>query len=368
VHDRAVLLRIVREQQMVQGWAASRPPLLRLKDDLRARVLGPLKPSQIEDALVEMLDRQLHLTVHDEIVTISCTWSDPRTLVEIVKKAQDAFIEARHRADVDSYSDSYQILSASADTARAEVDKRLKSLELAQAEAKRLRTETTLARSSEIANLDGLRGRVLDQIRYREELEQLHAKKLADLKLRLTQQELTLGAQHPDIIATRAELAQVSSQDEPDLSRARADEERLTRMYVAEGGSRAELERSPLTGGERMPLASLDEDYAVINARTLLAIESDHYQTLVSRLADTKLEMETAVAAFPGRFTVVSPPKWPRRPYQPNVPFVLGGGLLAGLLSGSLAAVLLEMRRRANAGLILSTHVATAAIERSEVG
>src|SRR5215471_3900218 len=121
VHDRAVLLRIVREEHMVERWSESRAPVLRLKDALRARFLGPLKPSQVEDALVEMLDRQLHLTVHDEIVSIGASWSDRQMAVDIVQRAQAAFIEARRRTDVDAYAESYQILMASADTARAEV-------------------------------------------------------------------------------------------------------------------------------------------------------------------------------------------------------------------------------------------------------
>ena len=61
VHERDVLLSIVREGRLAEHWAAARPPLFRLKDELRARLLGSLTQAQVEDALVEMLDRRLRL-------------------------------------------------------------------------------------------------------------------------------------------------------------------------------------------------------------------------------------------------------------------------------------------------------------------
>jgi hypothetical protein len=356
VHDREVLLRIVRDGRLVERWRVSRAPLVRAIDDLRARLLGPLTPKQQEEALVEMLDRRLHVDVQEEVVSIGVTWRDREAAIDIVTRAQAAFMDARRRADVEIYAATYRILEASVSVARAQVDERLKNLQEMQTLAKRGRSEAMVAQRHEAGDLDYLRDRVLDKVRDREELEQEQAKKVADLKLKLQQEEATLGPQHPDLLATREALAKASDNEES-LGRARADEARLTRMYVMQGGNPADLDRRSVGSADRALVPDIDADYGVLNARTLLAFETDHYQTLVSRLIDTKLEMETAIAAFPGRFTVISPPKWPRTPVQPKVPLVLGGGMMAGLLAGSLAALLLEMRRRTDPVPIRRVHV-----------
>jgi uncharacterized protein involved in exopolysaccharide biosynthesis len=345
VHERDVLLRIVREGRLVDRWNATRLPLGKFKDSLRARLYGPGKRTDLEDALVEMLDHRLRLDIDDQVVTISVTWPDRATALEVLSQAQSAFIESRRKAEVGTIVDSYRLLSFAAETARGEIDARLKDLEQTQDKAKRRQPSVAPAPTPRLAALDNLRRRVQDQVRYRQELEDQHVKKVADLKLQLAQQEVTLGSQHPDLLATRAALEQVSAHDD-DLTRAQADEQRMLNLYVAQGGRREELDSHSSSERSLPAPESPDQDYAVINARNLLNIETDRYQTLLSRLVDTKLEMEIATAAFPYRFTVASPPRWPKRPVRPNVPFVLAGGLFAGLLSGMLAAILLELRHR----------------------
>jgi hypothetical protein len=359
VHEREVLVQIVRESHLADHWLATRSPLGRFKDAVRERLHGPMRRADIEDALVEMLDQRLRLDLDEQVVTMSVTWPDPGAAMDILRRAQAIFIEARRKAEVGTIVDSYRLLSFAAEAARADIDQRLKVLEQTHDQVQRRRPSATPpVMTPRLAAFDNLKKRVVDQIRLRQELEDQHVKKVGDLKLQLAQQEATLGPQNPDLLATRASLERVSNHDD-DLARAQADEARLMNLYVAQGGRREDLESAATN--DRPPAAApqLDpnQDYAVINARNLLNIETERYQTLLSRLVDTKLEMETAIAAFPYRFTVASPPRWPRRPVRPNIPFVLAGGLFAGLFSGLLLAILLELRSRGTSTPSLSVSV-----------
>jgi hypothetical protein len=91
--------------------------------------------------------------------------------------------------------------------------------------------------------------------------------------------------------------------------------------------------------------APADDDLANYG-RALLKNALDSYQDLRTRLANVQIELETAQAAFNYRYSVTVPARVPRDPDSPNVPFVVLGGLIAGLVAGMALAVFAELRAR----------------------
>jgi hypothetical protein len=70
------------------------------------------------------------------------------------------------------------------------------------------------------------------------------------------------------------------------------------------------------------------EDPTLTYAKSRLKIATANYEEMLDRLEGARIELETARAAFKYRYTVISPPQFPRRPISPNVPLLAVGGLI----------------------------------------
>jgi uncharacterized protein involved in exopolysaccharide biosynthesis len=61
-------------------------------------------------------------------------------------------------------------------------------------------------------------------------------------------------------------------------------------------------------------------------------------------LSNTRIELETARAAFDYRYTIIKPAQLPRRSDSPSAVVMIFGALLAGMALGMLRAVIGELR------------------------
>jgi len=346
------LLKVTREAKLLALWRSERPRWFLLKDRVVEKLKGPISESEREEALVDMLEKKIRVSLQDEVLTIRVTWSTPDTAVLLANKAVDAFLEARRRQDVQTIADTCEILARSVDEERVRVEERFALLAAARkGEVKPLRHEALEAPDG----LDGLRTQIFDARRQVRELEHQRSLKIAEMEARLAAQQAVMTDAHPNVEATREAIERMQGQSE-EVERVRTSQSALLEEYVAQGGDLDKLsaesgarlrkgEGRPEDGIEALAARSHENDEATGYARSLLRISVDSYEDLTSRLGNTRIELATAKAAFAYRYQLTQPPRRPRKPDAPKVPFIVAGGLLGGLLAGALAAVFLEARR-----------------------
>ncbi|HEY2031707.1 MAG TPA: hypothetical protein VGH20_21085 [Myxococcales bacterium] len=119
VYSDATLLSIAREAGLTDAFFKSRPPLLRWKDSLVARLRGPPSRADVEDALVKMLASRIGSEQGDETIVLSASWTDAKTALQLADAVAGAFLAARHQAEVTSMSEAIAILQKHADEERA---------------------------------------------------------------------------------------------------------------------------------------------------------------------------------------------------------------------------------------------------------
>jgi uncharacterized protein involved in exopolysaccharide biosynthesis len=184
------------------------------------------------------------------------------------------------------------------------------------------------------------------------DLESSRNQRLQALQQHLAELRNTLGAAHPEIASTQ-ESIRATATDSPQLAQLRADERsvvaRLATLGVKPGdptpaatGLETSLARATL---DRLSQPSIDsvEDPQITYAKSQLKIATSDYEDLLDRLEGARIELETARAAFKYRYSVITPPMVPRRSVKPNVPVLLAGGAMLGLVLGIFAAVALDL-------------------------
>jgi len=341
-HD--ALLAIVRQARLAERWESTAPPLSRWKQALRERMKGPLGPEEIEEAILGMLRQRIQVGVdQNEVIMIRVRWWDPDDVLAILNASVQGFLAARERLDVETIEETAAILERTAEEVRVSLEQRLEDFRLARARA----VDGTVARvsttRSTAAEVQELRAELQARQRFRQELERQRNMRISDLQLQIAERSATLAERHPDQIAARDALG-LLLEDDGGVAQARALEEELERSISHLGGDASELVGTAAGSDFLESGVSPDEDASVIYARTLLRIDADDYQDMVTRLKNARVELEAARAAFPFRYSVTRPAERPRKPDSPNVPLVLVGGLLAGLSSGVLAALFLQLR------------------------
>lgn len=336
--SRTALLAIVRQGSLRAHWAQNRPPILKFKDAVRERLLGPMPPEAVDDALIAMLEMKLRLRVQDDVISLKVSWSDAAAVPLILNAAHKAFIAERARLDIETIEQSYMILQRASDAMQSQMQGRVSAVRHA-----RTRARTDIA-SKDPANIRSetitqWRDRLLERRADRAELEQRRRTKRADLRMQLAQQQVTLGPRNPDRISTEQALARLDGDDEALLAAQRAEDEAL-RAYTARGGSldildvNTEGDDAPEPAAERA-----DDDPSVLAARAMLRMSADGLQDLVMRTENARIELETARAAVPYKYMVTRPADRPRKPDAPNVPVLILGGLCAGLGAGLMMAL-----------------------------
>jgi len=372
VLNRQALEGIVRRADLPGRWDRERPAVLRVKDSVTQRVRGPITDDDKFDALVDLLATRLSVRVVNETITVKATWSDPRTVVDIVTGAVEAFLEARRKMDVQAIADVHALLSRTAETERANVEAQLAVVAAVArvAAAGRLRPAPPTVLSApavQVENrdteaLDGLGSQIIEVRTRIADAEARHQQQIRDVESRLAQIRAVQTDRHPDVLALQRALDRL--REEPaDLRAARASEAPLVAEYVAGFGladrlsasdsltaTAAEPQVSPAAAAVLIGQARAgqeEEPDEVVYSRAVLKNSVETYQDILTRLANAQIELETAKAAVGYRYAVSDPARVPKKAIAPNVPFIMAGALLAGLLAGLVRALFSELRARA---------------------
>ena len=379
-HDNLVSL--IRQTKLLQKYQETRPPVLKLKDQLLALVSGPLSEEDKMDAMVGTLEKRLKVTTDSQTVTISIDWADPQMAYQLVDTAQQNFLETRHITEMTAISEALSILEMHASTVQRQVDDALHELERVR-EVRRKggnatgpaprtgeqpplaqnlvpppaplppprpeRTPAQMATEQELAQLKFL---LNSKKRALLDLEDFRAKRLGELRTQLAEQKVMYAAQHPVVLDTQQRIAAVEL-DSPQVTQVKEDIANLHAEYLRKGGGDAEAlvePRRPIASAPptravaqqaqaAMSLAELSDDPLVEFSRNSLRVASAKYEELMMRIDGARIEQDTARAAFKYRYSVVRPASVPKKPVSPNaVALALAsivGALGLALVSGA---------------------------------
>ena len=382
--SRQALERIVRSTDLLRRWTAGRPAVMQWKDRVVESMAGPVSDADRVDALVDLLGQRIVVMVNGDVVSVKASWTDRQGALDLTNSVVAAFLEARRQIDVQVIEDAYRILERKAELERAQLDLNLAAVDgarratISPARTVRVRQRVPAApaapavpaaspRTSTVQPQDDglgeLRARMADVQARRAATEQRVDQRVTETAARLAERRRTLTDRHPEVVALRraldeqrrvpVELTQVRQEEalvltEFNSRRARADADAAAAAAaVRDAGPRLDAPVAPARTPDVFISApsSVDEEAGSVEyARSVFRGSLQSYQDLIARLGDVAIELETAKVAFGYRYAVTQPARLPKSPASPNVPLVIIGALLTGLLAGALRAIIRELQ------------------------
>jgi hypothetical protein len=88
----------------------------------------------------------------------------------------------------------------------------------------------------------------------------------------------------------------------------------------------------------------MTDDPALGYAGSQLQFASLQYALMRERIANTRLDLDTARAAFRHRYAVITPAEIPKGPIKPNALLVMLAAAFAGVFLGIFGAVITDLR------------------------
>ncbi|HTO99006.1 MAG TPA: hypothetical protein VMK66_18275 [Myxococcales bacterium] len=358
-HDNLVSL--VQQTDLVRRWPLTRAPLPRLKDRIMLALRGPIAPEDQQAALVGSLGVQLKVTLGDGTVTISVDWPDAETAFELVESAQQNFLEARHVAEVSTVSEAISLLEAHALRLRATIDASVEQIskanegkapKAAAPVVRKLRPPREPTMDPEVAQLqvmlEGKRRAIKD-------LEEFHAKRLAELQARLADQKRVYSDLHPAVIEVQERIDVLQKQGPAQLVTLKQEERDLEAEILQRHGSidrgdsnAPKVSLGPLPSHilrlERDAREMESDDPAVEHAKSELQFAMSKYGALLDRIDSARMELDTSRAAFKHRYTVIAPAEKPRFPIKPDRTRILFAALVGGLVMALFATTAADIR------------------------
>lgn len=381
------IIALVKQVNLVDRWATSRPPAMRLKDRLWASLFGEISDEDRVRGFVGYLEKQLTVAADDTTITITVAWPDPQLAFEIVSLVQKNFLEARYDSDISVINEAISILRQRADAEAKLVDTSLADLvrneervkqqaggrandvaDPGAAPAPRPRyvpapraPAFATALTVPVAATDSEDQRQLGEVRARvKSLEAEHARRVAEARGQLSEAQTTLGPLHPNVVALKEKVAALEPPP-AELTQLQAEQRALVARLalppvvpapVTSGGKPdpvvphgssvavAPVQPAPIM---RVPVQTTD-DPDTARSRAAFYAATGKYNELLNRIDAAEIERDVAGAAFKYKYSIVRPAELPRTPKKPKVSLVVGGGLLATLLLALLVAGIADLR------------------------
>jgi uncharacterized protein involved in exopolysaccharide biosynthesis len=345
------LISLCRQTDFVRRYQASRAPVVRLRDWVVYTLTGKERTeAELLEDLADTLETRLWVMVTSEgAVTINFEWSNAELAYHVVEAAMQNFLEARHAAEISIVSETVTILEAHAARVQKDIAEMVPQLEEKE---RRLRGTTAprrtpvarprVARDEELARVEST---LAARRRALADLEEFRQRRLAELQGQLSQQTTLYAPQHPAVVSTRQTLAALTAPS-PQIEGLRVEIRDLEREVTRRGGlagveadATADF-RSDLTDWRAR---GAEDDPRVEYERGQLRLLFRQYSSLVDRLDLSRVELDTARAAFKHRYSVITPPQIPKRPIRPNPPMVFMGSLIGGVLLAFFASAAADL-------------------------
>jgi uncharacterized protein involved in exopolysaccharide biosynthesis len=358
------LQRLIDKIQLKQKYAERRPPLLKLKDRIKAAISGPMDDETLTTVLIGTLGNKIAVRVENrDTLTIDVSWSDAETAAEIADAARSGFLSDRHTAETSAFQDKMAILDSHAAALRTEIGtlaeqmKQVLAEKRSQLEAeakaqggapapapatktvKVRRPSPSAGQLPELrAQLGALKQKLTAAENERDARMRAEQAKLDELLLRFT-------PSHPQVL-TQQERLGMASQVPSQLALMRSEVPDLESQIRQ--GEAMEPGTATVAGGEALPtevLQLLDEQDADPALAAQISGAVRRYGSLRDEIRGAQLNLDTVQAAFSRRYQVTTPAEAPSTPTKPKKAVIGGAGAFLSLLLALLLPVLLEFRR-----------------------
>ncbi len=136
MRSRERLVSMVKRTGLLDHWASARPPVMRLKDAVLARLRGPVPEKDQLDALVAMLDQRLFVVAERQRVKVGVVWPDPVMARALVDAALWSLLQQRDSREAATLEQSARDLDAQRAGVGAEMAVRLDRVQRAMVEGR----------------------------------------------------------------------------------------------------------------------------------------------------------------------------------------------------------------------------------------
>jgi uncharacterized protein involved in exopolysaccharide biosynthesis len=373
---------LIRDTGLIRSAAERRPPLLHLKDRMVAALFGEMNDKIRMASLVGTLEQRITVSTDKGDLSIKVEWSDPRTATELADAARESFLKARHTAEISAFEDKMAILDGHATKLRDDIGVLVQQLKASRDEqlAKDRQARNDARKNAAAAAGDATPApvavRQVARTAGAEPDAQLPAlkEKLADLKAKLAafdadrdrrireeqakydELKLRLTSSHPAVVTQRERIA-IASQIPSDVMLMQAEEKDIE-GEIQQRDAMARQGGDVLGGGGGV-MASKRASADPLPPEVTDLLERDNldpalsaqlsgsvaqYGSLRSEVFSTRVDLDTAQAAFNHRYQVIIPAEMPSKADKPKIGAVIGGGLVFALLLALLLPILLELR------------------------
>lgn len=336
---------LIQTTGLLDEWPKKRTLLQRAKDWVMLELNGPTSQTDLLEHLTEFLRKNVDVwTTGEGGVTIRVHWPDAMGAYRLADTAEQGYLESRHVLEVSTIAEQLSILERHAEQVKKDVDGQV-------AELKRLRQNAAPRRKApapaaapvkpvdpEVINLrvvlDGKRRAIAD-------LEELRRRHILELQTRLAEQRAVYSENNPMVVDLEQTIESLQK-DSPQLQSLRDDAADLQRKLAKAGATEEPPGRISIP--QELFQTDPSEDSSVEYARAQLRFNVAEYASLHDRIANTRIDLDTAQAAFKYRYSIVVPPEVPRGPIKPKTPVVIAASVVVGLLLALFATTIADLR------------------------
>lgn len=336
------LVAVVKETDLVTRWNEGRPPILKLKDELSSRILGPISENDMARMMVGMLEKRLVVQVEDPTIKISIEWQDPETAYRVVSCIEQNFLKDRGAAGTAAITDTLTILEDEESrqrelvaTALAEAQK----LQLSAAQpAWQARAPQERSTSDHLTDGHEVAREVAGNAERRRTIQaadQARQRRLTELQAQLAELRITYASAHPLVLAMEEKIHQAEAAP-TELAPGKPVDEgspRRIKRFVPQNGDAREAPSDLRAGAER------EDTPELAAARARLGAAELKYEEVRDRIDSARIELQTAEAAFKYRYAIIQPAEQPKNPTKPNAVLIVVGGLAASVALAIATAV-----------------------------
>ena len=376
IKSRENLENLMTDVDLQKVWEEKRSTFYRFKD----RVMGTfVKASRqdVHESFLKLLEERIVAQVSEDVVLMDVEWPDPDIAMRLAEGVVSRFMKTRHDMELSEILSSVSILERNVDASRKGIEEAVSRMQKIFNEKERQMRPSTgsetrrkhrnrvvairrpQAAAHTDAGVEDLRRAFADKQEAIERIKRLQAERLKKSQEELNQLRATLGPDHPDFQDARRSV-EALQQPAPELLALQAEAERLAGQLGAQapqGPARDQprvavdtgevAEASAEESGQDMMKVAVSEelyeelgkDPEIVSIMEEIGKKQDTHDALIKRLSNARIESETANVAFEYRYLIVAPPVYPKKSIRPNVPLMIGGGAVVGLILGMVFAV-----------------------------
>jgi uncharacterized protein involved in exopolysaccharide biosynthesis len=375
--SRENLSNLLKDIQLEENWEKRRSFLFRFKDQIVTSILGKPSEQDVHESFLKLLDERIKAKVDRDVVSMQVEWPDADIAMNLAEGLVKRFRKIRHDMELGEIRDTVSILERNVETSRQSIEESVNKLaSLFSRKEKALGHKThhkkaavrrervvSIRRPQSAKNLDPAMNEMRKALA--EKQEQISAvKERYEQNIKKAQEELNalranLGPEHPDVVEARHHLEQVSRMPR-ELEKMRMEEARLTGQLASMPDKalaapkvqlvtvkEPESQEASDAAGDVVQLPVSDElskqiesDPELSSMMAQLKQREDAHDELLRRLSNARIESETAEIAFEYRYLLTEPPVYPKKYISPNIPVLITGGIVVGIVLGILSVVM----------------------------